>query len=460
MFDRNDIDLICTQTGCSRIKAEEALLKNKGDVAKCILDITIDMTDLDKTIQFIDVLKNSLDQEWLEEKIEEIKKYKPDKNSIDRSDLSKWEEFHPIAYLIHFSYSSIVSIKNGQLTQVSYPMMHSRMIGKYIQLLKKNNTANIDEEISQLMSDNHSQVEKIIYEIVVAGDLCAKGHSIEFLATKSKEHKKTPDLLIDSKYEIECKKKDLLTKRDISNNDSWNIIRQKSYKLMNTIGKNACFYVYFKTDITKQIRNDILKNIRQYLINPAKSKFIEEYYELKISSTPKKNQILETTIPMGKTIDEILGGENILKYLHETYEAYITDKSVLDTIRKESEVHHFSFEVNSLGLMNAKNLRSVGFKMSEPSDRLKSVINSIKHAKKQLSGDRVGIIFIELNTNTNDWQTNIQVLDKMIKDVLKINSSISGVVITSEQLGSEFKAKLYKNENAKNPIPEDFDVII
>jgi len=273
-------------------------------------------------------------------------------------------------------------------------------------------------------------------------------------------------LLIDSKYEIECKKKDPLTKRDISNRDSWNIIRRKAYQTMDKFSKNACVYVYFKTDLTKEIRDKILKNLRRCLIDPTKTKFIETDYELKISMTPKKNQILDTTIPLSRTKDEIL--TNFHKHLPETYELYMDDKSILDLIRKNSEVYEFSFQVKITNLVNAMDLRSMGFKMSEPSDRLKSVVNSIAHAKKQFSGEKVSIIFIELNTNTSTWQTSdFRELDKMIKEVLKTNTSISGVVISSErfmnvsgQVGYGFKARLYKNINAKNPIPENFDVIL
>jgi len=39
-LDPDDIDLVCTQTGCTRERAEEVLLKYEGDLARCILVIT------------------------------------------------------------------------------------------------------------------------------------------------------------------------------------------------------------------------------------------------------------------------------------------------------------------------------------------------------------------------------------------------------------------------------------
>lgn len=36
-LDPDDIDLVCNQTGCSRDKAEEVLLKYEGDLGKCII---------------------------------------------------------------------------------------------------------------------------------------------------------------------------------------------------------------------------------------------------------------------------------------------------------------------------------------------------------------------------------------------------------------------------------------
>lgn len=38
--DKYDVDMVCTYTKCSRIEAEESLLKNNGDIARCILNFT------------------------------------------------------------------------------------------------------------------------------------------------------------------------------------------------------------------------------------------------------------------------------------------------------------------------------------------------------------------------------------------------------------------------------------
>ena len=39
-MDKHDIDLVCTGTGCSRVEAQDAILRSKGDLAKAIMEIT------------------------------------------------------------------------------------------------------------------------------------------------------------------------------------------------------------------------------------------------------------------------------------------------------------------------------------------------------------------------------------------------------------------------------------
>ncbi|WP_299290092.1 UBA domain-containing protein [Nitrosopumilus sp.] len=38
--DKYDIDVVCNQTGCTRITAEKILKKNKGNLVKAIKEIT------------------------------------------------------------------------------------------------------------------------------------------------------------------------------------------------------------------------------------------------------------------------------------------------------------------------------------------------------------------------------------------------------------------------------------
>jgi hypothetical protein len=62
-----------------------------------------------------------------------------------------------------------------------------------------------------------------------------------------------------------------------------------------------------------------------------------------------------------------------------------------------------------------------------------NVMQSIAKAKEQLSGTKSGLIQVVLNsTDFRMMDAGFKRVDSMIKNVLSDNSTISGVVVTSE----------------------------
>ena len=107
------------------------------------------------------------------------------------------------------------------------------------------------------------------------------------------------------------------------------------------------------------------------------------------------------------------------------------------------------------------------FKTSDPPDRLKSVIYSIKSAKEQLSGNQCGIICVNMSHISDKLiEPDYARLGNMIGEILRNNSSISAVVVSSEFClrdagGNRYlhKASTIRNKSAKLPLPEDFVII-
>ena len=60
-----------------------------------------------------------------------------------------------------------------------------------------------------------------------------KKYNVEFIETESYRAKRTPDLLVKNQIEIECKKNDTLSHRDIKNNNNWKNVVVSSSISMN-----------------------------------------------------------------------------------------------------------------------------------------------------------------------------------------------------------------------------------
>lgn len=69
------------------------------------------------------------------------------------------------------------------------------------------------------MRSDADQFKKIVFELDVATAFVKTSHKVKFVQVESENEKKTPDLLVDDKIEVECKKKERLTKRDTQNQE-------------------------------------------------------------------------------------------------------------------------------------------------------------------------------------------------------------------------------------------------
>ena len=114
-----------------------------------------------------------------------------------------------------------------------------------------------------------------------------------------------------------------------------------------------------------------------------------------------------------------------------------------------------------------RNLRFFGFKSAVLPERILSVTRSIKEAKQQLSGDRPGLIYVNLNMIDRKMvEKDFDRLYCLIKNLLKNNSTITAVIITTEifykknqQIFLKHPAKVIRNEQAKYPLPLDFKIM-
>ena len=421
-------------------------------------------TSIEEIIDGIKSVKNSVNPQWLDHHLMKINSFKPPKGNV--KDMEYYRKFHPLAWLIHMSDKNINSIIQHQTKNLNqYPMKLS-FLGHKISILIKNKTKGLKLKIQELTSDeDFSLFEKTFYEITVAASLVKLGHTVEFIKTDSKNKIQTPDLLIDSNIEVECTKKDLKSDRDIRNEDERNIIRKKAFDIMDQNRKNACFKLIVNKDLTEILRNTILKKLTELIIQNEDSMFSNKDFELEITFTPNKNIEFESSILFDSSHEELIKNTN--RDIIPTYYRYVKSTEILDRIiDKENDFTCSLGNVIRNRIVYVFNLKLMGFKMSNPPDRIKSVIDSISKKKKQLSGSRPGLIYVEMNRNIDNWQTNdFEKLKNRIQKILKNNSKISGVIVTFTKIfnqnghvGLISTYHFYPNQTAKFPIPENFKI--
>jgi hypothetical protein len=125
------------------------------------------------------------------------------------------------------------------------------------------------------------------------------------------------------------------------------------------------------------------------------------------------------------------------------------------------------FKVDDGGKAFIRNPRIFGFKSAELPDRITSVVKSVKDATQQLSGERPGLIYVNLNMIDRKMiDKDFEKLDRLIKELLKNNSVVSGVTITSEFFERDaqgyvysHRARVIRNEQAKYPLPSNFEIV-
>lgn len=388
------------------------------------------------------LVKELVGEAWLSEELEKISSYKPPKKLRKLSFIDYTEKFHPLAFLIYQADKQLKSCVEKKFFEVSEEILRLSLLGENLFVLKNQNTKGLDKKIRDLTSPDKVLFDKTTYEIEVAAAYTKKGYPIEFVETKSEEGIKTPDILIDFKegVEVECKKKDRKSGRDIRNTEYWKLIMRKASGMMEHFGLNYAIFIKTQKDPKEQDIKFILNQLQELIKGGKEGRFAfpDRGIGITLRMLSEKDQQIESSGVEFGTSEE-------LDYVAPTME-----------VRKQED-----------GKVFIRNPRIFGFKSAIFPERITSVIESIKEAKQQLSGNRPGLIYVNLNMIDRKMiDKDFERLDSLIKDLLKINSTISGVIITTEffvkdALGYIYshRARVIRNEQAKHPLPSDFEIV-
>jgi hypothetical protein len=398
--------------------------------------------NFENCLKYIALVKELFNGAWLSEKLKEINSYKPPKKIRKLSFIDYTDRFHPLAFLVYQADKQLKICVERKIIEVSEEILRLSCLGENLFALKNQNIKGLDKEIRDLASSNKALFDKTTYEIEVAVAYARKGYPVKFVETSSEEKIKTPDIFINFKngVEIECKKKDRKSDRDIRNVEYWKLIMRKASGMMENFSLNYAVFVKTQRDPKEKDVEFILKQFQDLMKERREGKF--EFQDRGIGITlqilSEKDQQIESSGIQFGTSEE-------LDYVVPVIE-----------MRKEEDDKVF-----------IRNPRLFGFKSAVLPERLTSIIESIKGAKQQLSGKRPGLIYVNLNMiDRKMLDKDFERLNYLIKELLKNNTTISGVVITTEYFVKDVqgyiyshKARVIRNEQAKYPLPSDFEII-
>ena len=386
------------------------------------------------------IVKELVGDAWLSKELQKINSYKPPKKKRKLSFIDYTENFHPLAFLIYQADKQLKSCVERKFFEVSEEILRLSYLGENLFVLKRQSTKGLDNKIRDLISSDKKLFDKTTYEIEIAASYVRKDHSVEFVETKPKQGRKTPDLLLNNEVEVECKKKDRTTGRDIRNTEYWKLIIRKASGMMEHFGLNYAVFIKTQRDPEKEDVEFILQQLQEFMKERKQGRlgFRDKGIGITLQILSAKDQEIESDGIQFGTSEE-------LDYVVPAME-----------IRREEE-----------GKVFTRNPRIFGFKSAVLPERITSVIESIKAANQQLSGNRPGLIYVNLNMIDRKMiDKDFEQLDCLIRDLLKNNSTISGVIITTEFFVNDaqgcvysHKARVIRNEQAKYPLPSDFKII-
>ena len=377
---------------------------------------------------------------WLSKELEKIYSYKPPKKLRKLSFIDYTERFHPLAFLIYQTDKQLKTCVEKKFFEVSEQILRLSYLGENLFVLKNQNTKGLDGKIRDLTSSDKALFDKTTYEIEVAAAYARKGYSVEFVETKSKEREKTPDLLVNKEVEVECKKKDRKTNRDIRNTEYWKLISRKASGMMEHFGLNYALYIKTQRDPEKEDVEFILRQLQKLIKEKKQGRFAF------------RDRGIGITLQILSLKDQEIESEGIEFGTSEELDYVVP---AVEVRKKEN------------GKIFIRNPRIFGFKSAVLPERITSVIETIKDAKQQLSGKRPGLIYVNLNMIDRKMiDRDFERLDSLIKQLLKNNSTISGVIVTTEYFVKDaqgyiysHKARVIRNEYAKYSVPSKFEIV-
>jgi hypothetical protein len=310
----------------------------------------------------------------------------------------------------------------------------------YALLLSIRNIENFQDRIISRLSKK-SEYYSTYFEIIVASSYIERGYSVEIIKETPNEGKKSFDFLVSTplgKVMVEAK------------------------SLENPDDKQ----IYIHEELARRIRKTLLKHKQCYIVSIRAFKILElsEINDVIIAIDTDLSHVCLDTI--NKSIENISISYGKIGEWGEIYNDVSIDQNKL------SEFGHISWDlVHDNGkILGHRN--PTGFELFPVSNvnRLNTIIENLKTAKRQLTYQYPSIVHIEINGNQNVFhQTMDQCFDSIYRKLSGDFKAINAVVFEKQYYNPKplneydiltYQSQVIAGRKSKFPLPEDFSVCL
>jgi len=345
---------------------------------------------------------------------------------------------HPLALKWKNLCSDIVNSEAGEKMIIGPDSLH--ILQLHALLLPLSETPNFKERIIERLS-NKSSYYSTYYEVVVAASYVERGYSVEIVVETPDDNKKSCDFIVSTslgKVMVEAK----------SLNDP-----EDKQQLIHE-------------ELDRLIRKTLMKHKRCYIVSI------------------KARNVLELT-DIEKIINKIntdIESDNLTVVNNNLRSVSITYKSIgaWDTLYNDIEINNYrmsEFGNISWDLVHNKGVilghkNPTGFELFPVNkiDRLNTIINNLRTAKKQLTHELPAIVHVEVKGNPKVFhQTLDQCFDSVYRNLAGNFKSINAVVFENQYYNHkplhENDIIIYQNQviagkKSKFTLPEDFSLCV
>lgn len=409
--------------------------------------------------KYVNVVKSHLDSSWLQNELEKIQNHKQ-----KHFQLNFENRFHPLALRIKLADGHFDICKKDRKRNVTEEILRLALLGINIEFLETKNVKGLNFELKKLQSENHTQIEKTIYEIIIAKLFSENRRAVEFIDPEITNHG-THDLLVDDSIEVECKKKDPLIDKDIKIENTWAVTAEKLANLTEKNGSNYFIVIRTFPEPTNEIMKTIIEKISSLIQNKNVKKIKTNQAEFQVFQISKPSTDLETNIE-----PRVMESRDISP-LQESIKELIRNRTGFnefpDLTKFENRLLTFNFTPYKKDeKIFLKNFNAFYFNTNDPKKRITSIIHSLKQAKEQITRKRSAIIAIDMSIMSSNWaQEDLTKLNHLITNYLRNNSSVSAVLLTrewfpedDEKISYYFEPVFIINPKARIPLPENFTI--
>ena len=295
-----------------------------------------------------------------------------------------------------------------------------------------------DERIARLRSTDHEDVRATLYEFGVATMLIRRDHSVDFLPERPDKGIKTPDLLVDGCVEVECKRRGK-TQQEKADRELWELFHRKVIRLIQAKCEVSMVIELYSDEVPTRGAVDWALSV--------------------VRSHVESGSI--------RAVEQVTDGHRVVirkVRLHLDHAGLSCDPQPADGPR------HFEKADIMMKVQDQKRIDGSGLFMMVRAGagvrvaRSLGLPNLLDTARKQFSGERPAVVFVDLQLPILDSsERDHGPANQAVQDWMRQHRSIAAAVITTDVFKAPGGGSVAVRLRSKNlaecprlPLPDDF----